>query len=293
MDGRKIQAREKGNLLLNCHLISKEECKVVEELASNHEEADTKVVFLLDHVLQRYGQHSRVILRSPSGDVDIPIIVYGNQLDTDLRIFLDNGTGKSRKVLDMNSSQLSSVQKRGIIGFHALTGNDYVSSFFGKGKASCYKIYTKFPHLQAAFCNLGNSFTVDEQTKVALREFICKVYGKGRLNDVDEARRELFWNRLRRDNRISDLSVLPPCNRTTEIHIKRANFVALIWKMAKSPMLNLEDPSQHGWTGDLEPDWGTEPYPEDIEQLLVRDNVDAASVDSDDDSDLEMEDLDL
>eukprot|EP00794_Sanderia_malayensis_P012447 gene12447-13734_t len=278
---------------INCHLISKEECKVVEELACNHEEADTKVVFLLDHVLQRYGQHSRVILRSPSGDVDIPIIVYGNQLDTDLRIFLDNGTGKSRKVLDMNSSQLSSVQKRGIIGFHALTGNDYVSSFFGKGKASCYKIYTKFPHLQAAFCNLGNSFTVDEQTKVALREFICKVYGKGRLNDVDEARRELFWNRLRRDNRISDLSVLPPCNRTTEIHIKRANFVALMWKMAKSPMLNLEDPSQHGWTGDLEPDWGTEPYPEDIEQLLVRDNVDAASVDSDDDSDLELEDLDL
>eukprot|EP00794_Sanderia_malayensis_P002234 gene2234-2545_t len=233
---------------INCHLISKEECKVVEELASNHEEADTKVVFLLDHVLQRYGQHSRVILRSPSDDVDIPIIVYGNQLDTDLRIFLDNGTGNSRKVLDMNSSQLSSVQKRGIIGFHALTGNDYVSSFFGKGKASCYKIYTKFPHLQAAFCNLGNLFTVDEQTKVALREFICKVYGIGRLNDVDEARRELFWNRLRRDNRISDLSVLPPCNRTTEIHIKRANFVALMWKMAKSPMLNLEDPSQHGWT---------------------------------------------
>ncbi len=102
-----------------------------------------------------------------------------------------------------------------------------------------------------------------------------------------------FWNRLRRDNRISDLSVQPPCNRTTEIHIKRANFVALMWKMAKSPMLNLEDPSQHGWTGDLEPDWGTEPYPEDIEQLLVRDNVDAASVDSDDDSDLELEDLDL
>ena len=58
-------------------------------------------------------------------------------------------------------------------------------------------------------------------------------------------------------------------------------------------MLNLEDPSQHGWTEDLEPDWETEPYPEDIEQLLIRDNVDAASVDSDDDSDLQLEDIDL
>ena len=110
----------------------------------------------------------------------------------------------------MNSSQLSSLQKRGVLAFHALTGNDYVSSFFGKGKASCYKIYKEFPHLQAAFCDLGNSSTVDEQTKEVLKEYICKVYGKGRLNDVDEARRELFWKRLQRENRISDLSVLPP-----------------------------------------------------------------------------------
>ena len=74
---------------------------------------------------------------------------------------------------------------------------------------------------------------------------------------------------------------------------QRSNLVAFMWKMAKSPMLNLEDPSQHGWTGNLEPDWGTEPYPEDIEQLLIRDDVDAASVDSDDDSDVELEDIDL
>ena len=43
----------------------------------------------------------------------------------------------------------------------------------------------------------------------------------------------------------------------------------------------------------MEPDWGTEPYPEDIEQLLIRDDADAASVDSDDDSDVELEDIDL
>ena len=123
---------------ITCHLISKEECKVVE---SDYEKADTKVAFLLDHVLQRYGQHSRVILRSPSDDVDIPIIVYGNELDADLRIFLDNVTGKSRRIVEMNLSQLSSVQKRGIIGFHSLTGNDYVSSSFKRAKEAA-KRYT-------------------------------------------------------------------------------------------------------------------------------------------------------
>lgn len=65
---------------ITCHLISKEKCKVVEELGSDHEEADTKVVFLLDHVLQTYGQQSRVVLRSPSGEVDIPIIFMAEGL---------------------------------------------------------------------------------------------------------------------------------------------------------------------------------------------------------------------
>ena len=57
-------------------------------------------------------------------------------------------------------------------------------------------------------------------------------------------------------------------------------------------MLNLEDPSKHGWTEYLELDWGTEPYPEDIKQLLIREDVDAVSVDSDDDPDIELEEID-
>ena len=80
---------------ITCLFISREESKVVEELASDHEEAGTKVAFLMDHVLERFGPQRRVILRSPSGDVDIPMIVYGNQLDTHLQIFFDDGTGKT------------------------------------------------------------------------------------------------------------------------------------------------------------------------------------------------------
>ena len=29
--------------------------------------------------------------------------------------------------------------KEALIGFHAITGNDYISSFFGKGKRKCWK----------------------------------------------------------------------------------------------------------------------------------------------------------
>ena len=34
-------------------------------------------------------------------------------------------------------------KKSALIGFHALTGNDYVSSFFGHGKESAWKIVEK------------------------------------------------------------------------------------------------------------------------------------------------------
>ena len=35
--------------------------------------------------------------------------------------------------------------KEALIGFHAITGNDYISSFFGKGKRKCWKkLYQKY-----------------------------------------------------------------------------------------------------------------------------------------------------
>ena len=47
---------------------------------------------------------------------------------------LTPGTGKSRKVVDITSSTLPDVQKEALIGVHAFSGNDYISSFCRKGK---------------------------------------------------------------------------------------------------------------------------------------------------------------
>ena len=49
-----------------------------------------------------------------------------------VRISSNSGTGKSRKIIDVASSTLEFEKKRALIGMHAISGNDYISSFFRK-----------------------------------------------------------------------------------------------------------------------------------------------------------------
>ena len=61
----------------------------------------------------------------------------------DIRVLIDNGTGKSRKVIDITSSTVPNIPKQALIGLHAFSGNDYVSSFFRKGKFAFWKAMLK------------------------------------------------------------------------------------------------------------------------------------------------------
>jgi hypothetical protein len=78
-----------------------------------------------------------VMVRSPSGDIDILVLFL---LHTQgIRVLIGNGTGNSRKVIDINSLNMSIQQRRSLAGMHAFSGNDYVSSFFRKGKSHVWK----------------------------------------------------------------------------------------------------------------------------------------------------------
>ena len=74
-----------------------------------------------------------IILRSSSGDSDIMIIAI-NLIDSSKRVLVDYGNGKNRKGVWLNSIDLDDNIRAALIGLHAFTGNDYVSSFFKRGK---------------------------------------------------------------------------------------------------------------------------------------------------------------
>ena len=56
------------------------------------------------------------------------------------RVFYDYGDGKHRNCLLLSDYHLSEDERKALIGFHAVTGNDYTSAFFGKGKGKCWKV---------------------------------------------------------------------------------------------------------------------------------------------------------
>ncbi len=67
-----------------------------------------------------------------------------------------------------------------------------------------------------------------------------------------------------------------------------------MWKRAIDPVMSLEDPTEHGWREDVQPNWSDEPYPDDMKELFSNDD-DATNSDKEDneskDSDIEISDV--
>ena len=110
---------------------------VLPNLNSDHEEADTKLVALV--CAANVPSEESIMVRSPSGDTDILALFVAHDF-RDTKVFIDNGTGKNQKTIEVTSSQLSAEEKKALIGVHAFSGNDYMSSFFRKGKSAFWKL---------------------------------------------------------------------------------------------------------------------------------------------------------
>ena len=138
------------------------------ELSSNQEEADTKVILHCQHSLQE-SLNSKVVLRSPSGDTNI--FVLASSLLDPTRIYLDYGKGKLQKGFWLHQLNIDEQLKIPLIGFHAFTGNDYISSFFKKGKSVCWKAMNKNQIFVEAFCQFGVSWYLSDDITTVLECF--------------------------------------------------------------------------------------------------------------------------
>ena len=108
----------------HCLKITQHVAFMVTEKSSDHEEADTKFAALVGAANIENGK--TVMIRSPSGDIGI-IALFKHQEFDGITILIGNGIGKSRKIIDMSTSLPTKIEC-----LSCSTGNDYVSSFFGK-----------------------------------------------------------------------------------------------------------------------------------------------------------------
>ena len=112
----------------HCFKISIGHVLQIPEKSSDHKEADTKLVAPVESA---EVNSNNVMVRSPSGDIDILVLFNLHQFEGK-NVFIDNGVGKNRKIIDMSTTMLSSQQRHALTGVHAFSGNDYISRFFRK-----------------------------------------------------------------------------------------------------------------------------------------------------------------
>ena len=191
--------------LRDCYQIDQHDECPRPDLYSDHEEADTKLV--------AYAKlaEDNIMIRSPSGDIDIIVLFVHHFHNSDVNIYIDNGTGAQRKVLDISSCTLPSEQCNALLGVHAFSGNDYLSSFFRKGKKTCWHAMIKKAEYITGFSKLGTDMNIGDDTKQLLEKYLCSLYGRNKMKSVNEVRKSIFWKKYKDDNKIVELCLLPPC----------------------------------------------------------------------------------
>lgn len=116
-----------------CTVVSQQQSIEDPNLTSNQEEADTKVILHCEKSLSS-NNGANVILSSLSGDTDIIVIAVALLRPYRERVFIESGSGKNKHRFWLKDISVTNEQATAIIGMHAFSGNDFVSSFFRKGK---------------------------------------------------------------------------------------------------------------------------------------------------------------
>ena len=206
------------------------------------------------------------------------------------RLFLDYGNGKNRKALRLSNVVMPEKEKDALLGFHAFTGNDYVSAFFMKGKTTSWKLMLQNEKFINAFSTFGSTCDIEASVFHTLEEYVCQLYGY-KTCSVNLVRSMIYNKKILRNNKAPDISLLPPCHTVLNLHTVRAFYVAKMWRSTKLPWFDLPDIVSYGWDEVGNPIWIEEAFPDDITEILV-DNQNAEEDDDhfDDGDDEETDD---
>jgi len=129
--------------------------KEVGELATTgHEEADTRLVI---HAKHAAANHPTVIVISE--DTDVFVILLGMHSEIGKRILLRRGKKNQIRMVDISKlgTALGKEVCKALVGVHAWTGCDSVSSFAGKGKVKAINLIRKNEQFRDTFLHLDSS----------------------------------------------------------------------------------------------------------------------------------------
>ena len=226
----------------------------------HQEEADTRMVF---HLLDALKAGSTTCMVR-TVDTDVICILIGKfhslqELCQQLSIWVAFGTGKKFMYLSINEivDGIGRDKAEALPAFHAFTGCDCVSSFFGRGKRTAWEAWRCLPDVTGAFQQIMKypfcSISEESGLFKLLEHFTVIIYDKtSNLKSVNKCRRTLFCQRGK------SMENIPPSKAALLQHAKRAIYQAGIWATADQSQDDLPSPAFWGWTmscGTWKPYW--------------------------------------
>ena len=235
--------------------ISENDVEEIQELGSNHEEADTRMAL---HVQDANNNFEHVLVASPDTDVFIILLSISSVLNSNM--YFLTGVKDSRRIIDVTqvgNNMMDTLNPKGVdreqlmkslIGFHSFTGCDTISAFAGKGKVKPLKLMVNNLKYLEAFSKLGEQQTIDDDLMNSLLAFVCHMYGWKETILVNEVRYRMY---CQSGGKVA-CEKLPPCESVVRLHAMRANYQAYIWRQSLLQYQDEMDPTEHGWLIDID-----------------------------------------
>ena len=207
----------------------------IRELASDHEEADTRIVLHARDAAARGYKQVNILCR----DTDVLVLLLAHREQLCQEIWMFAGTSRQRRYIPVHRIPLSEEKRKSPLAFHAITGCDTTSQFYGVGKASAWKVFEDAPDLLE---HLGEESQISADVLAKAEAFVCKLYNPGTQEvEINKERAAAFRKSKK------DLDALPPTQDALILHIKRANYQTMVWNKALEPCPSLPKPEDSGW----------------------------------------------
>ena len=163
-----------------------------EHLQSNQEEADTKLIL---HALDATANGAKTLeIHSP--DTDVFVLSLRRYPELCQNTYFVTGTGQRRRRISLMPifQSLGAAKASALPAFHALSRADNTGSFSGKGKLTCWKVFSAADEdVITALANLGTREQPDEDTIKGVEKFVCHLYQTNTsVCQVNELRWSLF-----------------------------------------------------------------------------------------------------
>ncbi|KAJ8316884.1 hypothetical protein KUTeg_004788, partial [Tegillarca granosa] len=156
-------------------------------------------------------------------------------------VWMMTGTSTKRRYIPIKDV-LQSIPPHSIdslLVFHALTGCDTTSFFYGRFKKSSWSVFLEHYDLLK---DVGNG-DINQAMLNSMEKFVCKLYSVEQFNSIDEVRSFMFPKSSKQEN-------LPPTSDAIYFHFKRVHYQTCVWKQAGVAVPILPNPCTMGWKRD-------------------------------------------